>query len=233
MQTPDQLFGNLFDNEDITTDRLAAFTDDSLAKFASEDVHNQFDLKEVQEANDFVQAGLEHTDQSLNQQKGGTSTVDSVLKNFKILMREQEGVIANAVGGFDSAAYLEFYPAGLTEYSKLTKTAAPMVFARIDALADKYGTALGAALQEKLKAPKVAWQATRGTQLNLKGNVSGHRSDRDTGRTRLELALTTLVREVGAAFPGNVAQCKKFFAFHLLHAARHSSLEDKQDNPEA
>jgi len=58
-------------------------------------------------------------------------TADQVIAAFRLSLREKQGVIANDVGGFDSEAYLEFYPHGLMEYTRASKTEMPTLTGRI------------------------------------------------------------------------------------------------------
>ena len=59
-------------------------------------------------------------------------------------MSEQQGVIANALGGFTTPAFLEFYPNGVSEYTGATKTNLPVLIGRINAAATAHAGELGA-----------------------------------------------------------------------------------------
>lgn len=229
MLTPEKLFGNLFeaDREKTTPARLAEFATDALARVAAEDTDNVLnnDAQAVSDALDAMDKERDEVDTAFNRQLGKTTTVDSVMDAFIRNMRDNEGVIAKMLGGEGSEGYLRFYPAGMGQYTKMTKANAPVYIKRVHDAATDLSATLGTALTAELQAHLPAWDTARGAQTDQKGEVAGNRGERNDTRLALELALTKLIHGVAYHWPGDVAQGSRFFSFHILDAARHKSLE--------
>jgi hypothetical protein len=151
-------------------------------------------------------------------QKSNTFTVDEVIKNFRVYMSDNEGVIAKAVGGKRKAAFIEFYPRGVTEYANATKTKMPALLKQVFDAAEKYKTNLGAAQTKELKDFTKQYDAARVDQQNQKGSVTDNRTERTSNRTALEIELLKAIYSVGLRYPGDVAKCGSFFNFSLLYA---------------
>lgn len=219
MLSGDKFFGNPFDDVEITTTRLFDFGTDTLNKLTQAngapapytDLINLLTPKLAA-----VGTELGDVDTSVNIRVGKTMTVDGVIAAFKTTMSEQEGVIAAALGGKATPAFIEFYPQGVSEYRNGTKTAMPTLVSRVFDSAVKYATPLGATLTTLLKSYETSYNDARNAQQQQKGAVNDNRAERTDARIALELALTTTVHTIGAMFPGNVQQCMAFFSFNML-----------------
>lgn len=222
MLSPDKLFGNLFNEEAITPMRLANFAQDALNKLtAAANPDFSFIISKLTAPLAALQTQLGSVDTSLTQQRGATLTNNQVLADFIDMMRTQEGVIANAVGGFKSPGYLQFYPHGLSEYSKATKPQMPVLVNRVKAAATSFATQLGEPLATSLQSFATAWENSRNEQQQQMGTVGDNRTERTTAEINVQLALVFAVHNVGAIFPGNVGQCSSYFDFSLLYPQAH------------
>lgn len=237
MISPEKLFGNLFDDPAITPDRLADCAQDSVNKFTAAGNVNSPTAKEkaktavenpyqviidtVQPPLTALQTQLGKVDTSLTRQRGATQTNDQVMTDLGNTMRDQQGVIANAVGGFKSAAFIQFYPHGLMEYTQATKLQMPTLVNRVNDAATAYSTQLGDTLTATLQGFAEAWQTSRDAQEKQMGTVSGNRTGRTQAETDLQLALSFAVHETATMFPGDVVQCSSFFDFSLLYSSGH------------
>lgn len=222
MLSPDKLFGNLFNEEAITPVRLANFAQDALNKLtAAANPDFSFIISKLTAPLAALQTQLGSVDTSLTQQRGATLTNNQVLADFVDMMRTQEGVIANAVGGFKSPGYLQFYPHGLSEYSKATKPQMPVLVNRVKAAATSFATQLGEPLATSLQSFATAWENSRNEQQQQMGTVGDNRTERTTAEINVQLALVFAVHNVGAIFPGNVGQCSSYFDFSLLYPQAH------------
>ena len=163
-----------------------------------------------------MQELISSVDVALGIQKGKTLTLNEFMTLFKKKLSVQEGVIANAVGGFATPAYMEFYPNGVSEYTSASKTNLPVLISRINAAATAHVAELGAALTATLQAFETEWQLKRSQQVQQKGNVDNNRTARSQARVDLETALVTVVHTIGSMFPGDAEQCIMFFDFTLL-----------------
>lgn len=163
-----------------------------------------------------MQELISSVDVALGIQKGKTLTLNEFITLFRKTLSVQEGVIANAVGGFATPAYMEFYPNGVSEYTSASKTNLPVLISRINAAATAHVAELGAALTATLQAFETEWQLNRSQQVQQKGNVDNNRTARSQARVDLETALVTVVHTIGSMFPGDAEQCMMFFDFTLL-----------------
>lgn len=213
------LFTNIFDDVKITTVRLANFAEEALNRLISQNQTKEFDLiigylkTPVAELLSYISA----VDVALGIQKGKTLTNDEFIKLFKKTMSDKEGVIADAVGGFSSPAFIEFYPKGVTEYSKATKTNLPTLIKRVNKVATAYKAKLSPALLATLQAFESSWEANRNTQVQQKGNLSDSRADRNDLRTNVEIALLKAVHATALEYPADLEKCTIFFKFNLLY----------------
>jgi hypothetical protein len=218
MIIPERVFGNLFDDERITSSRLANFAGDCKNRLTNANTGGEYValITQLDTPLANLRQELSELDTSQAQQKGKTQTVNQQLTMFKKTMSDKEGVIADAVGGYDSAAYLEFYPQGLNEYSKATITQMPTLVKRVNTAATKYAAQLSPALVATLQGFESSWFATRDEQEKIKGAVKDNRADRSDARTEVELALLIIIHSLALKFPGDLEQCSAFFDFNLL-----------------
>lgn len=220
MIQPSKLFDNFFDDKNITPNRLGNFAKDTLNNLTANNGSDNFtklinDLTPL--VNNFL-AEIGDVDTSLNIQKGTTLTVDGVIDSFKETMSAEEPFIARALGGKNTPAYLEFYPAGIVEYTKAGKTNIPLLTQRVNTAAAAHTAQLGAPLTATLQGFATDYVTARDAQQQQMGTVDANRSERSTNRSALELGLLTTVHTIAATFPGDVQKCLSFFQFNLLFA---------------
>ena len=218
----DTIFGNFFAVDSITSTRLHNFAGDAISRFKADTEYTWTELLLLlQAAYDTLHTELGVADSTVNIRLGHTDTVDTVLLNFRTFVSGNEPFIARAVGGEGSPAYLEFYPSGLGEYSKVNKTTAPILLSRVAAAAAKYAVQLGSPLAEELQQFDADYNKARGAQQEAKGYIDETRIHRSDARKAQELALLHAVHQVGDAFPGDLAKCGSYFNFLLLHNTGH------------
>src|ERR1700690_397211 len=146
MFQPIKFFDNIFESTKITDVRLNNFAGDSLNRLTAQNTGGDYTalITLLTPPYNAMQSIISSVDVALGIQRGKTLTLNEFIAFFKKTMSEQEGVIANAVGGFESPSYLEFYPNGVTEYSAATKANLPVLVDRVNAAATAYATQLGA-----------------------------------------------------------------------------------------
>jgi len=222
---PKMLFGNIFDDKNITPNYLARFTDDTIAKLIQFNTHSDLDtlLAPLQSAIIPFRGELGQVDTSFNSQMGKTATVDEFITAFTAYMKHNYVFIAAALGGDKSPEFKEFYPKGKTEYTNITKTKMETVMERLKTVADTYETELGTAISTKLQGFQSEWAVLRGSQLQQKSEVKINRSERTDARRNLEMALLKTIHQIAQKFPGDVEKCKVFFDFHLLFGVHHTT----------
>lgn len=230
MITKEKFFENPFSSDEIIPTRLYTFSTDSIGKFTAANEGNIYDtiIQNLTQASTALGTEIGEVKSTLGVQKGSTFTVDEVIKNFKVYMSDNEGVIAKAVGGKRKAAFIEFYPRGVSEYSNATKTKMTALLKQVFDAAEKYKTNLGAAQTKELKDFTKQYNDARGEQQTQKGSVTGNRTERKTNRELLEIELLKAIYSVGLMYIGDVDKCGSFFNFSLLYApSRHKPKADK------
>jgi hypothetical protein len=218
MFQPIKFFDNIFESTEITDLRITNFAGDSLNRLAAQPVSPDYTslINLLTPPYNAMQELLSTVDVAIGIQKGKTFTLNEFINFFKKTMSAQEGVIANAVGGFDTPAYMEFYPAGVSEYSAASKTNLPVLINRINAAATAHSAELGTSLTETLQSFEESWELVRSQQVRQKGNVDSSRTARSQARVDIEIALVTVVHTIGSMFPGDAEACMMFFDFTLL-----------------
>jgi hypothetical protein len=220
MLNPEKLFDNFFDDKNIIPTRLLNFAKDTLNNLISNNGSKDYDIP-IAVLSPLVanfQAEISGVDTSLTQQKGATLTVDEFIKQFANTMRDEEPFIARAVGGKNSPAYLEFYPQGISEYTRAAKTEISTLTDRLNVAATTFSAKLGVPLTATLQGFVVGWKDARDTQQQKMGTVNTNRSERSTNRAALELGLLQAIHFIGGKFPGDASKCLSFFKFNLLFA---------------
>lgn len=223
------LFSNFFNNKAITTTRLYNFAKDSLSRFQTQNENNSYDdiIGYLEEPINRLNEKISTVDVALGLQLGKTMTVDQFIRLFKKTMSEKEGVIADAVGGFDSPKYKEFYPHGVSEYTNAPKRKLTTLVERVYTVTGSNSTLLSPALVTKMQAFKSSWDMNRTDQQQQKGEVSEDRDERDVVRIDVEIALLKSMHALGVMYPGNSNHCYTFFDFNLLYPVSRRSIISK------
>lgn len=215
-----KLFRNYFDDVHIIPSRLGNFASDVLNHLIAANTSSQYNalISLLQPVLNKYLAEQDNVDTSLNIQKGATLTNNQVIAQFKTTMSTEEPFVARALGGKDTSAYLQFYPRGLSDYNKPSKTSMPVLTNRVNVAATANAAALGATLTATLQAFEASWASSRNSQQQQMGTVDDNRSGRSDAGNALALALITVIHSIGAMFPGNVKECSAIFNFNLLFA---------------
>src|SRR5215471_18302023 len=134
MKSFERLFENFFDDSRITPARLANFAQDTLNKLTAAaadpappgnpftDIINRITPNLAE-----LQTQLGNVDASVTLHRGATLGNNQVMAAFRKMMSTQKGVIADKMGGLTSVGYLQFYPHGLSEYTRCKKTEMPVL----------------------------------------------------------------------------------------------------------
>jgi hypothetical protein len=228
MLHPERLFENPFSDKRIINVRLANFANDCLNRLTNNNSGGSYTdlINLLTPTAQALDNELGQVATALSMQKSKTSTVNNVIDDFRKRMSDLNGVIAHKLGGFDKPAFLEFYPQGITEYSKASKPKMPILMKRIKTAATAHAATLGADIATELQAFEPAFENARNSQQQTKGSVDENRSDRSAARRNVEEALVKIVHNIAERFPGNVQQCMSFFDFSLLNGKSRKKDED-------
>jgi hypothetical protein len=225
---PEMLFGNIFNDERITPKYLERFSDDHLAKLTKNNTGTTYTslINAVTNALTPFKAELGDVDTSLNTLEGKTLTVDTFITGFVSYMKDNYINIAAKLGGDNTAAFIEFYPKGKTEYNRVTKTQMPTIMTRLNTAATSNATALGTTITAQLQAFQTQWTSLRKTQLEGKASLKTNRQERSSTRINLELALLGSIHFIAQKFPGDVEKAMVFFNFSLLFGVHRTGADE-------
>lgn len=217
----EQLFGNFFNTRAITSPRILNFGDDAVGRMASDNGDGRFTsfINSILDTGLALRSEVSDVDVAITLQKGATLNINKIVSGFQFTMSNTEGAIAYALGGRDTAAYLQFYPKGISEYSKASKTQMPMLTERVYDAAVANKPALPDPLYSALIVYKQGWIDARTAQELKKGAVADDRDERDSNRIAFEYALLQAVHFVAGYYPGNIDKCSQYFNFSILYSA--------------
>lgn len=147
-----------------------------------------------------------------------TLNIDDVTAVFIAGVRSKYNTIA-AVYPKGSVIYKQFFPKGLTEFSKVTRINVQSISHRMAFKANQYKSTLGGAPFAALFAGyETNITAAIGTQNTSKGTLKTTRGAVKTSRVPLENACTTAMYSVGKAFSPDFVKCNTYFDFGLLYS---------------
>ncbi|MBE7174715.1 MAG: hypothetical protein INR73_29365 [Williamsia sp.] len=220
MLRSETVFNNFFRSANITPERFYEFGTTHLQALILANDKGQFDdmIARLTQALSDLQKEIAGVDINLNTQKTETRTVDAFIGDFRLYMSDNEPFIARQLGGRQSAGFKEMYPFGITEYSKISKTAMPAVTARIRSVGGKYSKNLDPDTLSTLQGFEPGYTECVTAQKKQKQTVSADRTGRKSAFVAAQLTLTESVHTVGAAYPGNVEKCASFFPFSMLYS---------------
>jgi hypothetical protein len=143
-------------------------------------------------------------------QQGLTIAVNNAVENFMKAVSQKEGLV-RATFGKDSREYQEFFPLGVTEYSKATLQNVEMLMQRFVSAANRYSVQLGAALETEFQGYLTAFTSARTSQLLKLGEVADSKTDTSFKRDDVENELMKNVHLIGAMYVGDINTCMDFF----------------------
>ncbi|MBS0659502.1 MAG: hypothetical protein JSR82_14770 [Verrucomicrobia bacterium] len=210
-----------FSSSEISAEELRNFTEDHLARLGAlgADSPRKAVAERLRNAGQSAFAAfddaLTERAKALAAQEGGTLGKDDVVRLFKTTIRQREGRIRD-VFGKDSAAYKEFFPRGLTEYTQVTVGRVQTLLDRVTAAGEKHAAQLGAELATEFKRLSDGFRAARGGQTDATGIVAGARSKVAATRTALERQLTVHLLTLALEHLGEPERAADYFRQSLL-----------------
>lgn len=218
------LFGNVFMDKRFTTVRLVVFAQDTLNRFNYLNDCNEYDsiIVSLKDPLERLQKEVEKVAFSVEVSKKESLSPTQFINFFKKIMIENEYDIANAVGGYDSPAYYEFYPFGAVEYKKVSRATIPFFINRVHTVADANRAQLSSDLLETLKGFKYYWEH----KMKRKKRYEKVSEYCKQTREEMEIALIMAIHFIALKFPANIFYCGAFFDFSLLYDKNSSSNND-------
>ena len=221
-------FTNLYDVPRIIDARLQVFTRNAIAAVNNSNPSNVFDahVAALQASYDTYFGKSETKGVAKAERKGKTKTLNTITKEFADTVREKYNFIAS-VFPETSAQYTEFFPTGLTEFSRLTRANILAVSHRIATKATEYKAQLGGqAFADIFTGYETAIEAAIKEQNKGKTKVKSLQSDVINSRQPVEDALMKLMYKIGDTYWPDAEKCQSYFDFSLLFAASNSDEDE-------
>jgi hypothetical protein len=216
-------FSDLFDAESIIDSRLQVFCRFVIATLTSANIGGILDsvLDPLNNAYELYFDGLKGKSINKSIKMGSTANLNTLVRNFADAVREKYNLIASKYPK-GTPEYVEFFPNGLSAFSKLTRGNILLITNQFYITADKYKSTLGGIpFATKFFDYNTNIIAALEIQTDKKGKVKSINADIITSRAPLELALMAVMFKVGDLYAPNWGKCLSFFDFNLLEANHH------------
>lgn len=158
--------------------------------------------------------------------EGKTISVDAAIKGLKHFASRKEGVIADAFDG-KPQIYEQFFPHGLTEYSKANKKNIDTLFNRLAKTIEAHTEELGDEMAADALALYNNYVAIRDVQLQAIGEVKELDSEADGARIALAERIFLNLLSLITTFVKTPDRVKDFFDLSITK--RHKEEEDDDD----
>ncbi|RYZ00025.1 MAG: hypothetical protein EOO11_02995 [Chitinophagaceae bacterium] len=211
-------FGLMFENGRTPSEKKAAFAQDMvnrLRRAATEPYTGLADAVERPLLK--VQLEIGQIDSSLQRQKTQTRDANTFLKSFRDKLKNDEALIASALGGFDTNGYKEFFPnGGYSEYSDAPKKSMLRLFQRLGAAATEHSRLLPAELVQRYTGLEAGWKACNVKTTQSRKDTKENRNERTEARQELDIACHVAGHTIATLHPGNIDRCLEFINLSLL-----------------
>lgn len=214
------IFKNFFADKKISDDHLKEFTEDHLQRLVANNGGGMFAqvLADTQNSYNGYFGNIAGEDINTAVRKSLTLSADNLIKAFKKTVSRKEGTIKGLYAA-DSPAYQEFFPRGLTEYSKASKANIETLMNRMVNASNARLADLGAPFVQLFTDLRDNYVTARTLQLGKKGDVTTRKTATKTSRAVLELQLTKNIHYIGCIFPGDITRCISFFDQRIIRHA--------------
>lgn len=195
---------NHFDTKEISDDKLKKLSEIAIQNFIANNPGSIYDtlILEITAAHTGYYGAITDEDVKTAIKEGSTVAMNGALKLFKETVSQKEGIIRGTYG-VDSPTYQEFFPHGLTEYTKSTLATAETLMDRMVTAATTHVADLTAAFVTLFTNLKTSFTAKRDAQLLLIGEVKGKKTATMKNRDVLEVVLMKGVLTVAIDNIGN------------------------------
>ena len=151
-----------------------------------------------------IQSGI------LAQKQAKTKTVDAIIKEFKTIIRLR---YANILVKFPkkSDTYKEFFPHGLSEYTKASKASIERLMTQLIMALHDYKTELGDALLDEFVALQTAYVTAREAQLKKKKEVNSKGDNWELYLEVMQKQSFINLLTIALTYPDEPEKAKEFF----------------------
>lgn len=158
-------------------------------------------------------------------QLGGTISREDAYDDAIDFIKQQEGAV-KAKFGKNTAQYVEFYPAGTTEYHTATVEGLKILLMRYVAAATKYKAELGADFLTEITALETAYTNARDEQVGDKSANKTTQAKLRSIRKELTLHLTKCLLVIASETLENENDFLSYFNFGLLEVDNDNPTDD-------
>jgi len=225
-------FKNHFNTKEISDDNLRKFAEIHLQRMAAKNGGGEFTTMITDTTTAYTNyfGSMSDEDIKFAIQQGLTIAVNNAVENFKKAVSQKEGLV-RATFGKDSREYQEFFPLGVTEYSKATLQNVEMLMQRFVGAANRYSVQLGAALETEFQGYLTAFTSARTSQLLKLGEVADSKTDTSFKRDDVENELMKNVHLIGAMYVGDINTCMDFFDQSFVRDGSNGGDEEEPTPP--
>jgi len=219
-------FRNHFDTQFISDDKMDLFSQDHIARLKTNNPENIYDtvITNTERAYDDYFSSKTSESVSAAQKEAATINVEKYAKEFADLISMKEGII-RGTWGKESAQYQEFYPHGITEYTKAIRATMNELMDRYLQAATKYAAELPANFIDLFTAIINNYKTSRDLQLGKMGNVAGDKLETAQNRDILETQLMSNVLVIANNNIGNTDVMKVYFTQRYIERSGRSQGE--------
>ena len=232
MKDPVSYFEKPFDKMDISRENFATFCIDftSALKHAVAQGEPVSDL--VNDTDTLVTSyvnALNSVTTGKSVQVSETLSVDQIIAKFKAYIANQEGLIRARLGK-DSKGYKQFFPQGLSQYSKVAKKNINELLAQLIKASNTYKTEIGPETEDQLTVMQHQYQAARETQnISLKA-VKYSSTDIELLGEKLKKQMYLNFLKLAIIFVDTPGKGISMINSSLLYTKHRIKTQEEQDN---
>ena len=232
MMNMETFFKNHFDTKEISDDNIRKFTEIHLQRMAAKNGGGEFTQMITATTTAYTNyfGSMTDEDTKFAVQQGLTIAVNNAVENFKKAVSQKEGLVRGNFGK-DSTEYQEFFPLGVTEYSKATLQNVEMLMQRMVTAANAHVAQLGIPFLTEFQGYLSAFQSARGAQLLKIGEVVDSKTDTSFKRDTVEIELMKNVHLIGAMYVGDINTCMDFFDQSFIRNGSNGNGEEEPTPP--
>jgi hypothetical protein len=219
MKILEDLFSDMFEIDKVTDERLAAYGLDHLTRIISNNPGGVFTLIRTDTENALNAFGLALGAEggNIGDRKGYTIVKNVARINFNDFISRKEGLVKSTFGA-PSLQYSQFFPNGLTAFSRASDMGYTELVNNIVARATQYEADLGPAFKIDAIAKADAYINAEDSQTIEKSEVAGSKEEVLEKRAVLTRQLTINALTIALQFPLDKTKVNVYFDPSLLFA---------------
>ena len=223
-------FKNHFNTKEISDDNIRKFTEIHLQRMVAKNAGGSFSAMITNTTTAYTNyfGSITNEDTKFALQQGLTITVNNAVENFKKAVSQKEGLVRGFFGK-TSLEYQEFFPLGVTEYTKAILANVETLMTRFVTAANGHVGVLGIPFLTEFQDYLNTYKSAREAQLLKIGEVVDSKTGTSFKRDVVENELMKNVHLIGSMFVGDINTCMDFFDQSFVRDS--SSDEDEEPTP--